>query len=94
VIVVEDENGNIVRETMKDNDVLAQYKSMRETLVYLCHLDYEDTEGQMLDKLRQQVAWEHGSVDGTHTACHQLTLQQPCWDLASPPQRHKHIHAR
>jgi hypothetical protein len=23
---VEDENGNIVRETMKDNDVLAQYK--------------------------------------------------------------------
>jgi hypothetical protein len=24
--VVEDENGNIVRETMKDNDVLAQYK--------------------------------------------------------------------
>lgn len=26
VIVVEDENGNIVRETMKDNDVLAQYK--------------------------------------------------------------------
>lgn len=33
VIVVEDENGNIVRETMKDNDVLAQYKTMRETLV-------------------------------------------------------------
>ena len=31
--MVEDENGNIVRETMKDNDVLAQYKSMRETLV-------------------------------------------------------------
>lgn len=33
VIVVEDENGNIVRETMKDNDVLQQYKTMRETLV-------------------------------------------------------------
>lgn len=119
VIVVEDENGNIVRETMKDNDVLQQYKTMRETLVgaaavlqqcttvvsagraapggvrsvgecwllgsdvgdetqerrrhalsiifplfpppfpsvqvYLCHLDYEDTEVQMLEKLRQQV---------------------------------------
>lgn len=26
VIIVEDENGNIVRETMKDVDVLAQYK--------------------------------------------------------------------
>ncbi len=71
MIVVEDENGNIVRETMKDNDVLAQYKSMRETLVYLCHLDYEDTEGQMLDKLRQQVGWEHGSMDRrvVHTHC-------------------------
>ena len=53
--MVEDENGNVVRETMKDNDVLQQYKTMRETLVYLCHLDYEDTETQMLDKLRLQV---------------------------------------
>ena len=55
MIVVEDENGNVVRETMKDNDVLQQYKTMRETLVYLCHLDYEDTEQQMLEKLRMQV---------------------------------------
>ncbi len=30
VIVVEDENGNVVRESMKDNDVLMQYKTMRE----------------------------------------------------------------
>eukprot|EP00887_Chlorella_sp_A99_P002494 scaffold10.g2494.t1 len=46
VIVVEDENGNIVRETMKDTDVLARYKAMHETLVYLSHLDHEDTESQ------------------------------------------------
>ena len=26
VLIVEDENGNIVRETKKDNDVLVQYK--------------------------------------------------------------------
>ena len=26
VLIVEDENGNIVRETMKDNDVLVLYK--------------------------------------------------------------------
>jgi len=26
VLIVEDENGNIVRETMKDSDVLVQYK--------------------------------------------------------------------
>lgn len=28
VLIVEDENGNIVRETLKDNDVLVQYKVM------------------------------------------------------------------
>ncbi len=55
VIVVEDENGNVVRETMKDTDVLARYKTMHETLVYLCHLDHEDTEKQMLDSLRMQI---------------------------------------
>ncbi|KAL7003799.1 Exportin-1 [Sarracenia purpurea var. burkii] len=47
VLIVEDENGNIVRETMKDNDVLVQYKIMRETLIYLSHLDHEDTEKQV-----------------------------------------------
>eukprot|EP00798_Chlamydomonas_sp_ICE-L_P000521 gene521-1934_t len=70
VIVVEDDNGNIVRETMKDNDVLAQYKTMRETLVYLCHLDHEDTEHQMLDKLRQQQqAGSKWTWNGLNTLC-------------------------
>lgn len=56
VIVVEDENGNIVRETMKDTDTLARYKTMHETLVYLCHLHHDDTEHQMLEKLKLQVS--------------------------------------
>ncbi|KAK2356219.1 protein EXPORTIN 1A [Trifolium repens] len=30
VLIVEDENGNIVRETLKDNDVLVQYKMLRK----------------------------------------------------------------
>ena len=33
VLIVEDENGNIVRETMKDNDVLVQYKVIRWNLI-------------------------------------------------------------
>ena len=55
VLIVEDENGNIVRETLKDNDVLVQYKIMRETLIYLAHLDHKDTETQMLEKLHAQL---------------------------------------
>ena len=40
---------------------------MHETLVYLSHLDHEDTETQMLEKLRLQVGvggvgWGWGGV--------------------------------
>jgi exportin-1 len=57
VLIVEDENGEIVRETMKDSDAITLYKSMRETLVYLTHLDYEDTQNIMLEKLAAQVMY-------------------------------------
>lgn len=69
VIIVEDENGHIVRETMKDNDVLAQYKIMRETLVYLTHLDHEDTEAQMLEKLSNQLNGKEYSWNALNTLC-------------------------
>ncbi|VEU38479.1 unnamed protein product [Pseudo-nitzschia multistriata] len=78
VLVVEDENGDIVRETTKDTDVIAQYKTMRDTLVYLTHLNCEDTESIMLSKLSDQVrveskfdfnvlntlCWAIGSISG------------------------------
>ncbi|KAK9840628.1 hypothetical protein WJX81_005548 [Elliptochloris bilobata] len=69
VIVVEDENGNIVRETMKDTDTLARYKTMHETLVYLSHLDHDDTEKQMLDKLRLQLSGKEWSWSALNTLC-------------------------
>ncbi|KAK1309003.1 hypothetical protein QJS10_CPA09g01200 [Acorus calamus] len=69
VLIVEDENGNIVRETMKDNDVLVQYKIMRETLIYLAHLDHEDTEQQMLTKLSKQLNGEDWSWNNLNTLC-------------------------
>lgn len=69
VLIVEDENGNIVRETMKDNDVLVQYKVMRETLIYLSHLDHEDTEQQMLKKLSKQLNGEDWTWNNLNTLC-------------------------
>ncbi|KAF3779403.1 EXPORTIN 1A protein [Nymphaea thermarum] len=69
VLIVEDENGNIVRETMKDNDVLVQYKIMRETLIYLSHLDHEDTEQQMLKKLTKQLNGEEWTWNNLNTLC-------------------------
>ncbi|XP_078175764.1 protein EXPORTIN 1A-like [Carex rostrata] len=69
VLIVEDENGNIVRETMKDLDILVQYKIMRETLIYLAHLDHEDTEQQMLKKLSKQLNGEDWSWNNLNTLC-------------------------
>ncbi len=55
VLIVEDENGEIIREIMKDSDAIILYKSMRETLIYLTNLDHEDTQSIMLEKLANQV---------------------------------------
>ena len=74
VLVVEDENGNIVREKIKDTDVIAQYKTMRETLVFLTHLNCDDTESIMLSKLTEQL-------DGT--AWSRNKLNTLCWAIGS-----------
>jgi exportin-1 len=69
VLIVEDENGDIVRETTKDTDVIAQYKTMRDTLVYLTHLNCEDTESIMLSKLSDQVEGTLWSWNNLNTLC-------------------------
>jgi exportin-1 len=69
VLIVEDENGDIVRETTKDTDVIAQYKTMRDTLVYLTHLNCEDTESIMLHKLTEQVDGSNWSWNNLNTLC-------------------------
>jgi exportin-1 len=69
VLIVEDENGDIVRETTKDTDVIAQYKTMRDTLVYLTHLNCEDTESIMLGKLTEQVDGSGWSWNNLNTLC-------------------------
>lgn len=74
VLIVEDENGDIVRETTKDTDVIAQYKTMRDTLVYLTNLDCDDTESIMLAKLTDQV-------DGTAWSWNNLNTL--CWAIGS-----------
>eukprot|EP00658_Telonema_sp_P-2_P027056 TRINITY_DN2097_c0_g1_i2.p1 TRINITY_DN2097_c0_g1~~TRINITY_DN2097_c0_g1_i2.p1 ORF type:complete len:549 (+),score=172.86 TRINITY_DN2097_c0_g1_i2:224-1870(+) len=42
VLIVEDENGDIVRESMPDTDSIQLYRSMKSTLVYLCLLYTSD----------------------------------------------------
>ncbi|KAL1121954.1 hypothetical protein AAG570_003362 [Ranatra chinensis] len=69
VLVVENENGEVVREFMKDTDAINLYKNMRETLVYLTHLDYIDTERVMTEKLQNQVNGTEWSWKNLNTLC-------------------------
>ncbi|GIY24907.1 exportin-1 [Caerostris extrusa] len=54
---------------MKDTDSIQLYKNMRETLVYLTHLDYVDTERIMTEKLHNQVNGTEWSWKNLNTLC-------------------------
>ncbi|KAK2194302.1 hypothetical protein NP493_116g05018 [Ridgeia piscesae] len=69
VLVVENEQGEVVREFLKDTDSITLYKNMRETLVYLTHLDYADTETIMTEKLHNQVNGTEWSWKNLNTLC-------------------------
>jgi exportin-1 len=69
VLIVENEHGEIVRETMKDTDMINIYKSMREALIFLTHLDPEDTQNIMLKKLSLQMDGSEWSWNNLNTLC-------------------------
>eukprot|EP00939_MAST-03C_sp_MAST-3C-sp1_P004618 g4618.t1 len=74
VLIEQDERGEIVRQATKDTDAIALYKTMRETIVYLTHLNSEDSENIMIDKLSKQV-------DGSEWSWN--NLNRLCWAIGS-----------
>ena len=69
VLVVENDEGEIVREFLKESDTIVLYKAMREVLVYLTHLDVLDTENIMTEKLAKQVDGSEWSWANLNTLC-------------------------
>ncbi|CCJ30919.1 unnamed protein product [Pneumocystis jirovecii] len=69
VLIVENDEGEIVREFVKESDTIVLYKSMRECLVYLTHLDVVDTEIIMSDKLARQIDGSEWSWANLNTLC-------------------------
>jgi CRM1 / Exportin repeat 2 len=55
-LIVENDEGEVVREFLKESDTIVLYKQMREVLVYLTHLDVSDTETILVEKLAKQVS--------------------------------------
>jgi exportin-1 len=74
VLIVENEDGEVVREKQKESDTIVLYKSMREVLVYLTHLDVDDTERIMSQKLQRQVDESEWSWNN---------LNKLCWAIGS-----------
>ncbi|KAF7371257.1 hypothetical protein MSAN_00761500 [Mycena sanguinolenta] len=69
VLIVENDEGEIVREFMKETDTIVLYKSMRVVLVYLTHLDVADTEAILTDKLAKQVDGSEWSWQNINSLC-------------------------
>ncbi|KAI9434013.1 armadillo-type protein [Lactarius indigo] len=63
VLIVENEEGEIVREFMKESDTIVLYKSMRELL------DVADTENILTEKLAKQVDGSEWSWQNLNTLC-------------------------
>ncbi|SCU99333.1 LADA_0H19064g1_1 [Lachancea dasiensis] len=74
VLIVENDEGEIVREFVKESDTIQLYKSEREVLVYLTHLDVMDTEDIMINKLARQI-------DGSEWSWHNINTL--CWAIGS-----------
>ncbi|EGX44708.1 Karyopherin transporter [Orbilia oligospora] len=69
VLIVENDEGEIVREFVKEGDTIQLYKTTRECLVYLTHLDVVDTETIMSEKLARQVDGSEWSWANCNTLC-------------------------
>jgi exportin-1 len=54
---------------MKESDTIVLYKSMRELLVYLTHLDVTDTETILTEKLAKQIDGSEWSWNNLNTLC-------------------------
>lgn len=69
VLIVENDEGEIVREFVRESDTIQLYKSMREVLVYLTHLNVVDTEQIMMAKLARQLDDSEWSWHNINTLC-------------------------
>jgi exportin-1 len=78
VLVVENEDGEVVKEHLKDVEVVALHKTVRETLVFLTHLNQQQTEDAIIEKLGLQVHPAPGGPGWSRQG-----LSTLCWAIGS-----------
>ncbi|KAK7199714.1 exportin 1 [Novymonas esmeraldas] len=68
-VVIVEEEGEIRREHVTDVEELQLYTLMRQTLVFLTHLDPKDTRNIMVDLMRRQLDRSEWSWHNCNTLC-------------------------
>ncbi|KAH8549901.1 nuclear export factor CRM1 [Umbelopsis sp. PMI_123] len=74
VLIMENEEGEIVREFMRECDTCVLHQNMKEVLVYLTNLDVKEMERIMTRKLAKQM-------DGSEWSW--TNLNQLCWAIGA-----------
>lgn len=74
VLVVENDEGEIVREFVKETDTIHLYETERQVLVYLTHLNVVDTESIMNAKLARQIDESEWLWNNINTLCWAIGL--------------------
>ncbi|KAF5339960.1 hypothetical protein D9757_014571 [Collybiopsis confluens] len=80
VLIVENEEGEVVREHLQETDTIVLYKLMRELMLYLTHLDVIDTERILTEKLERQMNKKDGTSGDEWSWGSLNTL---CWAVGS-----------
>ena len=86
VMVMENDDGEIVRVETQDTDASALYKLMKETLVLLSTVDYEITEAIFMSSLDDEVGVSLGSerqMQKSSDEPFRSTLQPLVWSIGS-----------
>lgn len=69
VLIIEDESGHAIKEVLKDGDAMERYTLMHEALVYLTHLDPQDTQHIMQERLQAIMDGSSWSISNLNTLC-------------------------
>lgn len=89
IIIVKDiDSGDVVRESVRDSDMLDLYQTEKETLVCLTYLNFDDTEEVILTELNRQIDLLSGYLKGeaeNQNGWAWSNLNCLCWSIGSIP---------
>ena len=69
MLIVIDENGQPTKEIIKDSENYALYEVMRELMINLTLLDWENTRQILTSKLEKQLDGSEWSFDNINSLC-------------------------